>query len=150
MKQKLLVLAAMSTLLLSACSKKTATPNNPNPTSTKPPKELMVGSWGYVSVTSDDPDNPNPLDTCGFDDLFIYKADGTWSYDDGTNLCEPGLPPVTGTCNVDNYPALEINSPQMVYKQENKIIQLDASILKFERKYPQVNSHTMTFIMKRK
>ena len=55
------------TLLLSACSKSTSTPDNGNKqdttqTPSKPSKELMVGTWVYVSVTSDDPDNPNPLD----------------------------------------------------------------------------------------
>lgn len=150
MKQRLIVYTFLAVTLLSACAKETATPNNQNPTPTTPPKELILGTWSYVSVTSDDPDNPTPLQQCSEDDLLTFKSDGTWMPDFSGTICDTTTTPTPGTWNVDNYPALVIKHPLMTFRQENKIIQLDATTLKYERKYPDVNNHIMTFTMNRK
>ena len=141
-------------LLLTACSKNTATPDNDNnnqtPPPTTPPKELMVGSWTFVSVTSNDPNNPSPLDSCSYDDITTFIDDGSWMADYNNTICDTPRANLPGTWNVDNYPVLVIKHPYMIYKSENKIIQLDANTLKYERKYPDINSYVMTFTMKRK
>ncbi len=142
------------TLLLAACSKNSATSgngnNNPTPTPATPPKEIMTGSWLFVSVTSNDPNNPSPLDSCSYDDITTFKNDGSWMADHNNTICDTPRANLPGTWNVDAYPVLVIKHPYMIYKSENKIIQLDANTLKYERRYPDINEHVMTFTMKRK
>lgn len=153
--KRLLTLICGCALLLSACSKNTATPDNGNKqdttqTPTKPSKELMVGTWVFVSVISDDPDNPTPLDPCAADDLTTFNADGTWMPDHNGTICDTNTTNVPGTWNIDNYPVFVLKHPYWIYKSENKIIQLDATTLKYERRYPDINEHVFTFTMKRK
>ncbi|MDI3322297.1 hypothetical protein [Pinibacter soli] len=81
--------------------------NNSNATKTQ---MLTSGSW---KITSDYVDPPidtdrdghpdyeliNSMDACHRDDLFIFKADGTYIHDEGASKCDPLAPQIEEESN---------------------------------------------------
>jgi len=148
-----ILIMMMAVCTLAACKKDNTTnpgSNTPNPTPGKSNKELITGTWLIQSVISNDPDNSNPLPDCSKDDLFTFKADGTCIADAGATLCDSTQPQtLSGTWNIDAYPKLAWNVTGEL-ASENIITQLDATTLKMERKFPQVNNYTFIYTWKRK
>lgn len=148
-----ILIMMMAVCTLAACKKdnttnSTPTPN-PAPTPTKTNKELITGTWLIVSVTSNDPGNPNPLPDCSKDDILTFKADGTCIADAGAKLCDSTQPQtLSGTWNIDGYPKLTWDVTGEL-ASENTITQLDANTLKMERKFTQVNDYTFVYTWKR-
>lgn len=136
-------------LLLTACSKK-ETATAPTPNTPKTHKELIVGSWVLTAATSDDPDDPYKPGECEYDDFYTFNSDGTWVFQDGGTICEPDLPMISGTWQMNNYPVLDMDSKQYTHKPENKILQLDETTFKFERWFPTWTDEKYTFTLKRK
>ena len=64
--------------------------------------ELIVGSWVQVNATDDgdttwnDPDEWAP---CEKDDITIFKADGTFTIDEGATKCDPDDPQINDSGN---------------------------------------------------
>lgn len=135
-----------------SCSKSenAATPVS-TPTTSKTPKELIVGAWFIQSVTSNDPSNPEPLPACSKDDILTIKADGTCTSDAGAVKCDPSDPQVqNGTWKLDAYPAMELKTPADTLQKTIKVTQLDETTLKWETVYTQVSSTIFTYTWKRK
>jgi hypothetical protein len=105
MKRLLFLIAIPALTLFAACSKDKTQPFNPTPTPstpTKTPKELLVGTWKIESSVSN---GANTLPDCSKDNLITFKADGTYTSDQGTVKCDPSDPQNdNGTWNLDEYP----------------------------------------------
>ena len=106
-------------LLLTACSRKD-TATIPSPDKPKTNKELIVGSWVLTAATSDDLDNPYEPDECEYDDFYTFNSDGTWVFQDGGIICEPDLPMISGTWQMDNYPVLDMDSKHIAISRKIK------------------------------
>lgn len=111
MKQLTTMIAAC-TLLFAACSKdKTttpATPSNNNPGSVKTNEEKALGTWVWVSSTSDkDYDwkgtgkSKDALKDCYKDNTMLLNSNGFADVNEGTDLC--WLAPKTFQCSWSIY-----------------------------------------------
>jgi hypothetical protein len=101
------------TALLFSCKKDDTTSNNTNNnnnTTPKTPKELLVGTWQADSAYAVDPNGgqSNNLPDCSKDNTITFKADGTYTTDEGAVKCSPADDQtLQGTWQMDSYPALK-------------------------------------------
>lgn len=86
----LVAIAAVSILTLGACKKEATTP----PTNNKPEaskEELLAGSsqksWHLTKYVQDGQDMTSKMQSCEADNNYIYKADKTYSLDNGATKC---------------------------------------------------------------
>jgi len=101
MNKTFYALLFLSVLGAASCKKddnKTNTPNNPSNA------DFPVGTWTLTSYTSDKPILTRNGETttdiikaegippCGLDNLYTYKADGTYTVDEGPTKCDPADP----------------------------------------------------------
>lgn len=104
MKKCLTILFAC-TILFNACSKDKTEPNNNNGNNnqpTKTPKELIVGAWKPISMMWNGTDH---IESCAKDNIVTYRADGTYTLDQGATKCNPNaVQSQEGTWNLDSYP----------------------------------------------
>jgi PBP1b-binding outer membrane lipoprotein LpoB len=127
---RLLAMMLLTAVLFAACSKDTTEPSNPTPTPstpTKTPKELFIGTWKIESSVSN---GANTLPDCSRDNLITFKADGSYTSDQGTVKCDPTDPQNdNGTWNLDAYPKLKYKLNTSVDYETVTIQTLDATTL---------------------
>ena len=110
MKQlRLFSVMLIASLLFAACSKDKTAPNTNNNNNgnnnqpTKTPKELIVGTWKLTSMVYKTGGDNTP--DCNKDNTVAFKADGTYTYDQGDVKCNPQqVQTADGTWNLDEYP----------------------------------------------
>lgn len=146
---KQITLLVLTALMLHSCSKdKTTTPGNPDPTPTKTPLELLIGTWKVESAFSSEAGNPSVLPDCSKDNLVTFNSDGITVADEGAIKCDSmDAQTSTGTWKMANYPTLEFKQDASTEYTVVKVIQLDENYLKYEMP---VDTRIFTFTLKRK
>lgn len=93
MKIKTLVLSAFIAISAASCSKKDNDPAPTTNTTTKTPKDLLLGSWVEVKLTYKEQGEAEvtilPKD-CEKDDFETYQSDGKFIDNNGTLKCSTG------------------------------------------------------------
>jgi hypothetical protein len=115
--QRILTLAAFCCLFIVACKKDKADPVATAKTN------LTAHKWklsSAVQVTSSG-EQPVALTPCRTDDIFEYKADGTFTLYPGTSLCTSGQTNTVGTWELQtNATQLKVSSNGNYYVDDIK------------------------------
>lgn len=103
---KIMMMAALAaSLVFGSCSKDKAEPsgNSNGNTTNKTPQELLVGTWQTSSVVWN---GQEAIEDCQKDNLITFKADGSYTTDQGAIKCNPNASQTAqGQWEMDNYPS---------------------------------------------